>query len=182
MTDPDIRSRARLPILAVTLTTAGFITLKTGRDALYFQEDALSQLPWAYIWMAIASMPAAMIHLRSMSRWGPRKTRTGAFLLSALLLLTTVPLLAPENRLVVSALFVLIPTVFSALFAGAWLLAGDLLEGSPRSELAWAYSRIGAGSMIGGILGGCRQRLFLPALRHRPLSRSALVIWLLLPV
>jgi hypothetical protein len=115
----ETKTRAILPILAVALTTAGFITLKTGRDALYFQEDALSQLPWAYIWMAMASMPAAMIHLRAMSHWGPRKTRTGAFLISAILLLGMVPLLTPENRLAVTLLFVIVPTVFSALFAGA---------------------------------------------------------------
>ncbi len=87
MPDQNSRSRTLYPVLAVSLTTAGFITLKTGRDALYFQDDALRSLPWAYIWIAMASMPAAMIHLRAMSRGGPRRTRTGAFLVSALMIL-----------------------------------------------------------------------------------------------
>ena len=140
-----------------------FITLKTGRDALYFQEDALSQLPWAYIWIAMASMPTAMLHLKVMSLWGPRRTRTGTFLVSAVILFALVPSLNPQNRLAVVTLFVVAPSMFAALFAGAWLLAGDLLEGATREELVWSYSRIGGASMLGGILGGLQAKMLVGA-------------------
>lgn len=53
-----------------------------------------------------------------------------------------------------TALFVFVPTIFAALFAGAWLLSADLLEGADQEMLRRAYTRIGAGSMVGGMLGG----------------------------
>jgi hypothetical protein len=44
--------------------------------------------------------------------------------------------------------------VYAAVFAGAWLLAADLLDGADRATTRWAYTGIGVGSMLGGITGG----------------------------
>ena len=142
------------PILAVGLSMVAFILIKTGRDAVFFLADGLHQLPTAYVWIAIASVPAALIHLKAMDRWGARKTRTVVFFLAACIFLIFVPVVNPEHRVLMTALFIVVPTMFAAVFAGAWLLAGDLLEEQDQTTLARVYSRIGVASMLGGICGG----------------------------
>ena len=132
----------------------GFISIKTGRDAVFFSSGGLKQLPLAYIFIAVASVPAAMMHLKAIERWGSRKVRTGVFLVAAFILLCFVPFVDTKHRVMMVGLFVMVPTLFAAVFAGAWLLAGDLLEGADRRMTRWAYSRIGAASMLGGITGG----------------------------
>ena len=148
------RSRIWYPILAVGLSMVAFITIKTGRDAVFFQNRGIFELPLAYVYIAIASLPAAMIHLGAIARWGARKTRTGLFVFAALILAPFTFILPGGNNALLLAYFVIVPTIFAAVFAGAWLLAGDLLEESTDEIKRWAYSRIGAASMIGGILGG----------------------------
>ena len=155
-----MKSRVSYPILAVGISMVGFIAIKTGRDAIFFSSGGLKQLPLAYIFIAIAiaiaiaSVPPAMMHLKAIERWGARKVRTGVFFVAAFTLLGFVPFVMPEQKTVMLGLFVLVPSIFAAVFAGAWLLAGDMLEGASQEMIRWAYSRIGASSMLGGIAGG----------------------------
>ena len=154
MAASSYRSRALYPALVVGLSMTGFILIKTGRDAVFFQQSGLFQLPLMYIWIALASLPAAMMHLNAINRWGSRQTRTGLFFFAALVFLGFVPFADADQRFMVSLMFILVPTLFAAVFAGAWLLAGDLLEGADAKNKRSAYSWIGATSMAGGILGG----------------------------
>ncbi|MFQ5649847.1 MAG: hypothetical protein ACE5IY_07885 [bacterium] len=167
MKKPNYDSVAWFPILAVGLSMVAFTMIKTGRDAVFFQQDGLRKLPLAYIWIAIAAVPAAIIHLRAFDRWGARKTRTALFYLTAAVFLLFVPVTAPEHRFSMIFLFIIVPTLFAAVFAGAWLLAGDLLEGARQKELGKVYSRIGAASMMGGILGGLLSKWLSLALEPR---------------
>ena len=148
------RSKAWYPILAVGFSMIGFISIKTGRDAVFFSQGGLKQLPLAYIFIAVAALPTTMIHLKAIERWGSRKVRTGVFLVTTFIFLCFVPFVDIAHKTVMMALFVLVPGMFAAVFAGAWLLAGDLLEGADARVTRWAYSRIGAASMLGGITGG----------------------------
>ena len=132
----------------------GFISIKTGRDAVFFSQGGLQQLPLVYILMAVVSVPAAIAHLGAIKRWGARKVRTGVFLLTASMFLCFVPFVDLDHKFLMFAMFVLVPAAFAAVFASAWLLASDLLEGADETAPRWVYSRIGAGSMIGGIFGG----------------------------
>ena len=152
------KRRAWYPILAVGISMVAFIIIKTGRDALFFERGGLYELPLAYVYIALVSLPAAIVHLAAIERWGARRTRTGLFFLAALLLLLFVPLLHGNQRAVLMAFFAFVPSIFAAVFAGAWLLAGDLLEGGDEEIKRWSYSRIGAASMIGGIVGGIAAR------------------------
>ena len=154
MENSRYRSLTWYPVLAVGVSMLGFIMVKTGRDAVFFQDSGLRRLPMAYVWIAMASVPAAMMHLKALERWGARRTRTGILLVAASLFFLFVPFTDGAQRSVVTLLFVMVPTAFAAVFAGAWLLAGDILEGADQSTKSWAYSRIGAASMVGGILGG----------------------------
>ena len=154
MQDLNFKSSAWYPILAVGISMVGFISIKTGRDAVFFSQGGLRQLPLVYILMAVVSVPAAITHLGAIKRWGARKVRTGVFLLTASMFLCFVPFVDLDHNILMFAMFVLVPASFAAVFASAWLLAADLLEGADESAPRWVYSRIGAGSMIGGVFGG----------------------------
>lgn len=158
MSPSEFRTRGRYPILAVGLSMVAFILIKTARDAAFFQWDGLRDLPLAYVWIAAASLPAAWLHLKAMSRCGSRRTRTCIFFIAAAVFAGFVPFVGPDQRLTMTVLFVVVPTVFAAVFAGAWLLAGDLLDGAEWETMRKVYSRIGAGSMVGGIVGGLLAR------------------------
>src|SRR3990172_4305203 len=154
MKSPTYKQLAWYPILAVGLSMMSFILIKTARDTVFFQNDGLRQLPLAYIWIAFASIPAGVLHLNMIERFGARRTRIGVFFIAALTFLIFFPFVDINQRALMTMMFIWVPTIFAALFAGAWLLAGDLLEGADETIIRWAYSRIGAGSMIGGVLGG----------------------------
>jgi len=70
MQDLSYKSSAWYPILAVAISMVGFISIKTGRDAVFFSQGGLRQLPLVYILMALVSVPAAMTHLEAIKRWG----------------------------------------------------------------------------------------------------------------
>ena len=59
--DKAMKSRAWYPILTVGVSMVGFISIKTGRDAVFFSSGGIKQLPLAYIFIAIASVPAALL-------------------------------------------------------------------------------------------------------------------------
>jgi ATP:ADP antiporter, AAA family len=146
------------PILAVSISMVSFIMIKSARDAVFFQHNGIFNLPLAYIWISIANIPLTLSHLRVISKYGARRSHIIVYIFSAALFLLFVPFVNMDNRLMMFILFILTPTLFSALFAGAWLLAADLLKGASQQILRKAYSRIGAGSMIGGIIGGLLAR------------------------
>ncbi len=70
MQDLSYKSSAWYPILAVGISMVGFISIKTGRDAVFFSQEGLRQLPLVYILMAVVAVPAAMTHLEAIKRWG----------------------------------------------------------------------------------------------------------------
>lgn len=73
-----------LPALTLGLLTAAFIIAKTGRDALFFQgSGGLLQLPLVYLNIAAASLPLALIFVKTMKVCGARPARMGILLLAA---------------------------------------------------------------------------------------------------
>jgi hypothetical protein len=152
--------RGWYPVLIVGLAMVGFITIKTGRDAIYFGESGrLEDLPIAFVWIGLSSVPVAMAHLWLMNRLGVRRTRIAILAGAALLFIGIAPMIDPTDRLWVNLLFVGVPVVFAAIFATSWLLAGDLLEDADEEARTTVYTRIGAASTQGGIIGGALARL-----------------------
>jgi ATP/ADP translocase len=144
-----------LPALALGLTTLAFIAAKTGRDALFFQGGGgLLQLPLIYINIGAASLPLAMLFVKSMKLWGSRPARIGVFLLAAAVMLASAPFLRPGDNTLLLAIFMFIPAIFGLLFASLWLLSSDIFEKTEKTATARAFSRIGAGTLAGGMLGG----------------------------
>jgi ATP/ADP translocase len=154
-----------LPAFTLGLTTAAFIIAKTGRDALFFQgSGGLLQLPLVYINIGAASLPLALIFVKAMRIWGARRARLGIFLLAAGIIGAAAPLLRPGDNPLLLAIFMFIPAVFALLFASLWLLASDIFNNTERREAARAFSRIGAGTLSGGLAGGLIAKALAPYL------------------
>jgi ATP/ADP translocase len=153
-TNPD-RQRTLLPALALGLTTLAFIIAKTGRDALFFQgSGGLLRLPLVYINIAAAALPLALLFVKAMKTWGARPARIGIFLLAASGMAVAAPILQPGDNTLLLAMFMFIPAIFGLLFASLWLLASDIFETTEKSAAARAFSKIGAGTLTGGMAGG----------------------------
>lgn len=143
-----------LPALAIGLLTAAFIIIKTGRDALFFQGGGIFQLPVATLMIVAASLPLAILFVKAMKIWGARPARIGVLLLAALVIGVSAPFLQAGDSLLLFAIFMFVPSIFGLLFASLWLLASDIFETTPKHVAAQAFSRIGASSLAGGMLGG----------------------------
>lgn len=175
-TDPQRLSTA-LFAFTLGLTTAAFIIAKTGRDALFFQGNGgLLQLPLVYINIGAASLPLALIFVKAMRIWGARRARLGIFLLAAGIIAAVAPLLRPGNNPLMLAIFMFIPAVFALLFASLWLLASDLFNDTEKRVAARAFSRIGAGTLAGGMVGGLIAKALAPYLEAQWLIFLAALI------
>lgn len=149
------RRQILLPALALGLTTAAFIIAKTGRDALFFQgSGGLLRLPLVYINIAAVALPLALLFVKAMKSWGARPARIGIFLLAASVMAAAAPILQPGDSMLLLAMFMFIPAIFGLLFASLWLLASDIFEKSEKSSAARAFSKMGAGTLTGGMVGG----------------------------
>jgi ATP/ADP translocase len=160
---------ARLSTLLLALTlgsvTAAFVIAKTGRDALFFQgSGGLLQLPLIYINIGAASLPLALIFVKAMKVWGARPARVGLLLLAAVVMAVGAPFLEPGDNTLLLAIFIFIPAIFGLLFASLWLLAADIFENTEKHEAARAFSRIGAGTLAGGMMGGLISKGLAPYL------------------
>jgi ATP/ADP translocase len=156
MTEAD-RDPSRVFLLAFTLglTTLAFILAKTGRDALFFQGGGgLQQLPLIYINVAAASLPLALIFVKAMKTWGARPARVGILSLAAAVMAVAAPYLRPGDNALLVIMFMFIPAIFGVVFASLWLLTSDVFEKTEKREAARAFSKIGAGTLAGGMLGG----------------------------
>lgn len=144
--------------LAVLLLTAAFVLTKTGRDALYFQNGGLFDLPLAYMGIAVLSLPMALLTLWLMRALGPRRARVLAPLAMAALLVAFHGVARPGGGAVMTTFFMLVPLVFGVLFSLTWLLAADFLDRVQGRDLVRCYSVLGAASIAGGLLGALLAR------------------------
>ncbi len=161
--------RTSYAALALFLITAGFITIRTGRDALYLQGDGLFGLPKAYIATAVLSIPQAAAMLWMLGRLGPRITRV-VTLLAVICTVTLYWLFArPGASMMMTTFFFMVPLVFSVAFSIVWLMGTELLEPLDRAAATKGFSRLGASSIIGGVVGGAIARICGPAFGPRTL-------------
>jgi len=159
------RLRTLLPALSLGLLTTAFIIAKTGRDALFFQgSGGLLQLPLVYINIAGASVPLALIFVKAMKRWGARPARIGILSLTAVVMATAAPFLKPGDNTLLLIMFMFIPAIFGLVFASLWLLASDIFEKTEKKAAARAFSKIGAGTLAGGMVGGLISKGLAPYL------------------
>jgi ATP/ADP translocase len=161
----DDRSKTLLLALALGVTTLAFIVAKTGRDALFFQgSGGLLQLPLIYINIGAASLPLAIIFVKTMKVWGARPARLGVFTLAASVMVLASPFLQPGDSKLLLGIFMFVPAIFGLLFASLWLLASDIFDNTEKSQAARAFSKIGAATLAGGMSGGLISKALAPHL------------------
>ena len=160
----NYRLQTLLPAVSVGLLTMAFIVAKTGRDALFFQGKGLFQLPMAYMGIGLSSLPAAFLYVQAMKIWGARAARVGIIVFAAAVMAAFVPFLPQMHYSVLLSLFIFIPTIFGPLFATIWLQASELFENAPKAVAARSFSRIGATSLAGGMIGGFLSKGLAPYL------------------
>ena len=134
--------------------TAAFIISKTGRDALFFQGKGIFRLPVATMMITAASLPLAILFVKAMKVWGARRARLGLLLFAGAALGLAAPFLEASGSPLLFDIFIFIPSAFGIMFASLWLLAADIFETTAKPQAARAFSRIGASSLAGGMLGG----------------------------
>lgn len=168
--------RTTLPALALFLLTAGFIAIRTGRDALYLQGDGLFGLPKAYIATAVLSIPQAALMLWMLAKLGPRTARV--LVLAAVVVVVGAYWTVAESGAspLMTTFFFLVPLVFSIAFSIVWLLGAELLEPLDARASANSFSRLGASSIIGGVMGGVIARTCGPWLGPRALLLIGLTL------
>ena len=171
MVDAHLR---RIFLLSFTLglTTLAFIIAKTGRDALFFQgSGGLLQLPLVYINIAAASLPLALIFVKAMKVWSARLARIGILSLTAGVMAAAAPFLRPGDNTLLLIMFMFIPAIFGLVFASLWLLASDVFEKNEKSQAARAFSKIGAGTLAGGMVAlEARKEFILPCWKRMTAS------------
>lgn len=148
------------------LMTAAFVLARTGRDALYFQEGGIRSLPIAYGGMALLALPMAALLLHLVRRLGAPRARLVATGLMSAVLAAAAVVGRPGGGPAMTIFFMLVPVAFGGLFSLAWLLAGEII-GRNSPQLAEAFSRAGAASILGGLLGAGFARLLAPWIAPR---------------
>jgi hypothetical protein len=161
------RSKIFLTCFALFLLTAAFIIAKTGRDALFFQGRGVFQLPIAYMIIGSASVPLALIFVKVMKIVGARPARVGALLFAAAVMGFSAPWLEAGESPLLFNTFIFIPAIFGILFASLWLLASDIFEERTRVEAARIFSKIGASSLAGGMVGGLLAKALAPLIHPK---------------
>jgi len=159
--------------------TAAFMIAKTGRDALFFQGKGVFQLPVATMMLAAASLPLALVFVKAMKTWGARPARIAIMIFAAAVIGGAAPFLEPGDSPLLFNIFIFIPAVFGLMFASLWLLATDIFETTPKSEAARAFSKIGASSLGGGMMGGLAAKALGPLVEPRWLILIGALIVLL---
>lgn len=150
----DYLFQTLLSAISVALLTAALSLARTARDALFFQDQGLFQLPMAYMGIGMSSLPAAFLLVQAMKIWGARSARVGIMIFATTVLAAFVPFLKQGNYPVLMSIFIFIPTIFGLLFASTWLLASDLFENAPKIVATRSFSQIAASALAGGMLGG----------------------------
>jgi len=170
------------PILAVALAMMALVSTKTGRDAAFLTESRLEDLPLGYLLIAVVSIPASMLHIDAMRRWGTRGARVRLLVFIAGIFAAFVPFLDKGNRATNAIFFVVVPVAFAAVFASVWLLAADLLEKSAPAARQRTYAWMGVASMLGGIAGGLFAKAVTASLPARFLVLNGAVFLLIVAV
>lgn len=149
-----VRPDERRETYAAFLTLLGFVAshtmLETARDALFLAKVSSTHLPWVFISIAVLSLLFANIQHRLSGRLNNRNALTvwtasaGAITFAFWLFL---PLLGEAG---VYALYVWSGVLTTLIIAHFWTLLGTIFSITQAKRL---YGLIGAGSVIGALLG-----------------------------
>ncbi|MBL8608016.1 MAG: hypothetical protein JNL38_11885 [Myxococcales bacterium] len=173
---PAERATTGRAFLVLMLVTAGHTLSETARDALFLTRLSPTKLPWVYLGLAVLG---ALIGLRPRAPASPRRLGLG---LAAAAIVTAgfgVALRGPST-LLVYALYFWTGVFASVVTVELWVLLGQLHTATQAKRL---YGLIGAGSVVGAVVGSGASRLLAMSLTPASmLFGSAALVALSAPV
>lgn len=160
--------------------------LETARDALFLARIPPTRLPFVYLTVAVLAVGATALGGARRSSSGPTRARGLAYLLIFCAVVTSAfwPLSASNETWVLYALYVWSAMVATLLVARFWLVISERFTISQAKRV---YATIGAGSVLGAIVGTAAAgalTLVLPARHLLPAAALAFALaaigpWLL---
>jgi AAA family ATP:ADP antiporter len=167
----DVRAgegaRTALLLVEILLVISAYTMTKTVRDAVFLSKFGFVEL--SYVMIGIAAVAGFVVSLYSRVTAG--KPRALVLIGTNAVVAGTLVLFAPALRAGSSTLawvFYLWSAVFELLLvADFWLLANDLFHAAQAKRI---FPFLGAGAILGGVVGGTLSRLLA-----KPLGTSALL-------
>lgn len=166
--------RRELPLtLALALLQFGIITaftvVRTTRDALFLSELPARHMPWLNMTLAVIATGVALIMARLGRRYGSRQIFVGALVVSAAGFLAFLGLARTARHAAAYGLYVWSGVYGLLLVAQFWSMAAERVNSRRARQL---YAVIGAGGILGGLVGGTVAVAYVGAMS---------VEWMLIP-
>ncbi len=129
---------------------AGHAMLETARDALFLASLPASQLPWAYIAIAVVALVVTRFNQRAMARFSRRRALPVTLVAGALVTAGLWAVLESNEPWALFALYVWTGLLTTVVVVQFWLHLGDVLNVSQAKR---AFALIGAGGLVGAATG-----------------------------
>jgi AAA family ATP:ADP antiporter len=147
---PDERRDAGAAFLTLFGFVASHTMLETARDALFLAKVPASHLPWMFIAIAALSLVLASVQQRFSGRLGGRAALTVWIAIAGLVTLAFWLLLGSLGSSGVYALYIWSGVLTALVLVHFWTLLATLFSITQAKRV---YGVIGAGSVIGALLG-----------------------------
>jgi len=166
------RRDATVSFLVLLGIMAGHALLETARDALFLAELPASRLPWMYLAIAASVLLLGNLRFGPSDRTGSTLALTLWLLLGATGTLALWALLGDGGARALYALYVWSGVLVSLSVARYWSLLGDLFTVTQAKRL---FGPIGAGGILGAVLGAATARALTTTFEARALLVAAAI-------
>jgi ATP:ADP antiporter, AAA family len=147
----ELRSAARIAVVAALVVIASFVASKASRDAVLLSSFDVERLPLFVGISAVLSLPIALLAGRLFLRFSPDRLLPVLNLVSAVLLVGEWWLAAREPKLTAVIVFLHLGSFGAVLVSGFWSIINERFDVRTAKRYV---GRIGVGATLGGILGG----------------------------
>jgi hypothetical protein len=146
----ELRSAARLAVVAAIMVLSSFVGSKAARDAILLTSFDVEQLPMFVGASAVLSIPFALLAGRLFVRFSPGRLLPPMNLLSAAMLIGEWNLAQYEPSLAAVIVFLHLGLLGAVLVSGFWSIINERFDVQSAKRYV---GRIGVGATIGGIAG-----------------------------
>lgn len=147
----ELRSAARVAVVAALVVIASFVASKASRDAVLLSSFDIDSLPLFVGVSAALSLPIALVAGRLFLRFSPDRLLPILNVISALLLVGEWWLAQREPKLTAVIVFLHLGSFGAVLVSGFWSIINERFDVRTAKRYV---GRIGVGATLGGILGG----------------------------
>lgn len=168
---PEERRNTFAAFGALLVLTSGHTLLETGRDALFLTRLPANQLPWMYLAIAVAALGMSKLHLSA------NKSAIGGTILAGAAITAGLWLYGHIQRWpawLLYGLYVWAGSFASWVTVQIWTLLGRAHTMTQAKRL---YGFIGAGAVLGGVVGAFGARAALTILPPGRLILAAAVLF-----